>query len=78
LGQGYFALTILVVLVDIIVGGSLWLDTLILISALVAGLYAMYLMYVQLRVLKHACTWCFVPTIAAVSILFATFGLFAI
>jgi uncharacterized membrane protein len=78
LGLGYFSITLVLSILAIIGGGVLWLHILILLLALVAGLYSLYLMYIQLRVLKHSCTWCFIPTISAVIILLATFGLFAI
>ncbi|OHA58851.1 MAG: hypothetical protein A2571_00500 [Candidatus Vogelbacteria bacterium RIFOXYD1_FULL_44_32] len=78
IGLAYFSSLTLLTLLDIIIGGGFYLNILILLIALLAGVYALYLIYIQLHVLKHNCTWCIIPTLSAVIILIATIGLISV
>ncbi len=74
-GLLYFGFSLLLSVLGIIMAGPLWVSLLILLSAFGASVYSGYLMYIQLRVLKHTCTWCLVPTIASFIILLAALGI---
>ncbi|MEK7136498.1 MAG: vitamin K epoxide reductase family protein [Patescibacteria group bacterium] len=77
-GFAYFGLTLLLSVVGIITAGAPWVSILILLITLIATGYSLYLIYIQIKILKHTCTWCLVPTIAAIIIFLATLGIISL
>src|SRR3989344_9528793 len=47
IGLAYFGLTLILAIIGIITAAALWASVLLLLSALLAGAYAGYLMYIQ-------------------------------
>ena len=56
LGLIYFSITLVLSVIGIITAGALWTSIFLLFLSLAAGFYGLYLIYIQLHVLKHTCT----------------------
>lgn len=76
IGLGGFSSIALLTLFNILIGGGIFYNILILAGSSVGAAYASYLIYIQFRVLRHNCTWCVVPTLSAIIIFIASVGIF--
>ncbi|OHA60165.1 MAG: hypothetical protein A2589_00615 [Candidatus Vogelbacteria bacterium RIFOXYD1_FULL_46_19] len=77
LGLWFFGLVIAFAVLGAVVGVYWWLKVGLLLVTMAGAGYGIYLIHAQIRVIKHWCTWCLVPTVSAVIILLAVLGLLA-
>ena len=73
-GVIYFTLNLVLTIFAFFTLGAV-VKTFFFFSSLMAGVFGLYLINIQLRQIKHSCTWCLIPTLSAVVILLTVLGL---